>query len=123
MPPWKDRLSVRQRWDLVAHLYSLSGNAARVPVAAAPALAMPAVRVHGRVLNASRGTAAAAGLMLTLVTADAQGAQRTLRTAPVMANWQPNCPGRCPTLRMHSLRLCVNHKPGSTSLAMETWRH
>ncbi|MEY3150594.1 MAG: hypothetical protein RLY92_821, partial [Chloroflexota bacterium] len=36
MPPWKDRLSARERWDLVAHLYSLSGNAARVPVAAAP---------------------------------------------------------------------------------------
>ena len=81
MPPWKDRLSAQERWDLVAHLYSLSGNAARVPVAAAPALAVPAVRVHGRVLNATRGTAAAAGLMLTLVTADAQGAQRTLQTA------------------------------------------
>ena len=79
MPPWKDRLSAQERWDLVAHLYSLSGNAARVPVAAAPAV--PAVRVHGRVLNATHGTAADAGLLLTLVTADAQGAQRTLQTA------------------------------------------
>lgn len=81
MPPWKDRLSVQERWDLVAHLYSLSDNAARMPVAAAPAVAKQTVRVQGRVVNATRSTAPTFGTLLTLVTADAQGTQRELQTA------------------------------------------
>ena len=81
MPPWKDRLSVQERWDLVAHLYSLSGNSARVPAAVAPAEAKEMVRVQGRVVNATRSAAPTAGTLLTLVTADAQGTQRELQTA------------------------------------------
>ncbi|RLT46149.1 MAG: hypothetical protein DWI63_03125, partial [Chloroflexi bacterium] len=81
MPPWKDRLSVQERWDLVAHLYSLSGNSARVPAAVAPAEAKETVRVQGRVVNATRSAAPTAGTLLTLVTADAQGTQRELQTA------------------------------------------
>lgn len=80
MPPWKDRLSVQERWDLVAHLYSLSGNAGRVPAAVAPAVAKQTVRVQGRVVNETHSTAPTSGTLLTLVMADAQGTQRELQT-------------------------------------------